>query len=278
MKTFGHVKFLTQGGGFFSNFCSVMSMVIDCHNRGIQPYVDLRRTSFVEGYNPYFDEVPVNPDNPWDWWFDQEQPSSEDTLVEVEFAPTKNFAHDVHVWKREDIPFARMVFDKYLHIKPHIIDRANKYYNESLKGYVVLGVMARGGEFNTYHPEFGKHNINSWIDGISKMVKRYPDINKVFLVTEDNTYIQPICDAYPNTVYLDVFRRTKESLSFMINTPLWPSMNSPRPDHCRLLGEECLIQALLLGMCDYMCVKQCGTANGAVFLANENLKDVYYLT
>jgi len=63
---FGHVKFLTQGGGFFSNYFTVLSMVIDCHHRGLKPYIDLRRTSFVEGYNPYFDEVPVNPENPWD--------------------------------------------------------------------------------------------------------------------------------------------------------------------------------------------------------------------
>ena len=62
----GHVKFLTQGGGFFSLYFCVLSMVIECYHRNLKPYIDLKRTSFVEGYNPYFDPIPVNPENPWD--------------------------------------------------------------------------------------------------------------------------------------------------------------------------------------------------------------------
>jgi hypothetical protein len=274
-KTFGHVKFETQGGGFFSNFFYVMSMLIDCHQRGLQPYVDLGRTSFVEGYNPYFDPIPVNPDNPWDNWFDQEQPTIDDILEPVEFSTAK-FAHDIHLWKREDLPHARMVADKYVHIKQNILDQTENHYNRLLLGKTTLGVMARGCEFNTYHPEFGKQTIESWVSAIRNILRTHPEINNIFLVTEDSSYIPILSKEFTNVVYLDVFRRTKETMNFMINTPLWPSMNSPRANHCKLLGEECLMQALLLGRCDYMLVKQCGTSSGAIFYATENLKDVYY--
>ncbi len=277
-KQFGHVKFETQRGGFFSNFFYVISMLIECDQKGLTPYVDLRRTSFVEGYNPYFDPIPVNPPNPWDLWFIQEQPTEEDILVPVEFS-TKNFAHDIHLWGRADLPYARSIADKYVHIRPQILSRFWTLYNELLQGKTVLGVMARGCEFNTYHPEFGKHDISSWLGATTAVLRQHPEITDVFLVTEDSSYIEPFCKEFPNTIYLkDVFRRTKQTMNFMINTPLWPSMDSPRENHCKLLGEECLIQALLLGRSDYLCVKQCGTSSGAIFYATDNLKDVFYLT
>ncbi len=277
-QKWGHVRFLTQGGGFFSLYFFVLSMVIDCYNRGLKPYIDLRRTSFVEDYNPYSDPIPVNPDNPWDWWFEQEQPPQGEILEEVEYS-IKNFALDKQVWKRSDIPFARMLADKYMQIKPHILKRVDNYYNEFMKGKVILGVMARGCEFNNYHPQFGKHSVDSWVDAIHGIKVTHGDINSIFLVTEDSTYTPVICNTFPETLYLkDVFRRTNETMSYMISCPLWPSIANPREHHCQLLGEECLIQALLLGRCDYMLVKLCGTSAGAVFLANENLKDVYYLT
>jgi hypothetical protein len=169
-----------------------------------------------------------------------------------------------------------MIADKYMPIKPYILNRAKDYYNETFKDKVVLGVMARGCEFYNYHPQFGNHTIETWVSSIRDIRKEHPEINAIFLVTEDNDYIPIICREFPDTVYLNVFRRTNETINFMVNTPLWPSMNSPRPEHCKRLGEECLVQTLLLGMCDYMCVKQCGTSSGGIFFGTENLKNVYY--
>jgi hypothetical protein len=277
MADYGLIKLPTHGGGFFSNYFCMLAMTMTCDQRNLKPYIDLSNTAFVEHYNPYKDPPPVNPENPWDWWFEQDHPTESDTIIPIEFN-LQPFNQDKDIWKRPDLPFARSIAKKYFHVRPHILKRVDDHYEELLKGKVTLGVMARGCEMNTYHSEFGVFTIESWLNQIPEILALHPEINSIFLVTEDSHFIPDFVDKFLNTVYLkDVFRRTTETLSQMVNIPLWPCFSSARENHCRLLGEECLIQAMLLGRCDYMLIRQCGTALGASLYATESLKDVIYV-
>ena len=130
---------------------------------------------------------------------------------------------------------------------------------------------------NTWHPEYGNQSIDTWISSTRFVLEKHPEISLIFLVTEDSNYIPIYLNEFPNTLYLkNVFRRTTESLEFMIRYPLWSCIVQPRENHCRILGEECLVQAQLLSKCDYLLVKQCGTSSAAILFAEENLKEVYY--
>ena len=75
----------------------------------------------------------------------------------------------------------------------------------------------------------------------------------------------------------DVYRRTDESIEDIVAFSLLYCLVTPRENHKRLLGEECLIQAKLLSKSDYLLVKQCGTASAAIFFAENNLKNVFYI-
>jgi len=272
----GRITLPTHGGGFFSNFFLVLDHMMTCYHTNLKPYVDLSNSAFLEGYNPYTDTLPANTDNVWDWWFEQEQPTDEDNVIDVQYSP-RNFGQDKVMWKRDNMPFARAVGDLNIHIRPHILKQAEEHYNNLLKDRVSLGVMARGCEFSTYHRPFGNQTIETWISYTENILKLHPEINTIFFVTEDSHYIPIYLQKFPDAIYLkDVFRRTTESLSYMVSCPLWPVLTQPRENHCRILGEECLVQALLLGRCDYLLCKQCGTSSGAIYYATDNLKDVYY--
>jgi len=75
---------------------------------------------------------------------------------------------------------------------------------------------------------------------------------------------------------MDVFRRTDENVEYCKMHGEWVYENPKRENHGKILGEECLIQSMLLGMCGYMVCKQCGTSSGAIFF-QKKLKEVYYV-
>jgi len=280
--TVGYIKFpdfqigSPHSSGFYSNYFFVLSMIIDSDFKNLTPYVNLNNTAFVENYNPYKEDLPKNTENTWDWWFDQEIPTNTDVVVNI-LHSTRNFPQTKKIWGLKNLQKIKEINNKYIKIKQHILDEIDLYYKKNLKDKVVLGVMARGGEMNKIHPEYGDQTIETWIESTKKVLKEHPEINLIFLVTEDSNYIPIYINEFPNTKYLEnVFRRTNEDINYMIEYPLWSCIAKPRENHCKRLGEECLIQAKLLSMCDYLLVKQCGTSSAAILFADDNLKDVIY--
>lgn len=266
----GHIILPQFGWGFFSNYFRVLTHIKASISQELEPWVDLRNTAFV--YNPYTDLVPVDPPNPWDWWFDQSS-LGDSNLIDV-YCNYNEFDHSSRLWGRPDIPILREIANKHIKIKGYILDQIDKIFNCEFKNKTILGVMARGCEMNHGHPEFGNQTIETWILKIKEVLNE-KKIDRIFIVTEDSHYLPIFEQNFDNIFYLDVFRRTDETLEYVNQNILWAILNTKRENHCRLLGEECLIQALLLGKCDYLIGKQCGTTNAAIFYS-ENLKDVYY--
>ena len=81
---------------------------------------------------------------------------------------------------------------------------------------------------------------------------------------------------FNNIVYMDVFRRTDEDVEYCNHSSTWYYETPRRDFHGKILGDECLSQAMLLGMTDYLVCKICGTSSGAMFFS-KNIKDVYYV-
>jgi len=273
------VKVDSYGSGFFGNFFTILSNIIGHENSELYPYVNINKSVWANGYDPRVNMIPPeNAENPWDWWFDQPIPSENDNVIELPFLGNQYFAANTKVWNRPDVPNARNVANKYIKIKQHILDRIEKFYEENLKGEVVLGVMARGAEMSYCHPEYGQQKINDWIQSTKNILNQHPEITKIFLVTEESSYVEAFEKEFDNLVYMkDVYRRTDESLEDILAFSLLYCLVKPREDHKKLLGEECLIQGKLLGKSDYLLVKQCGTSSAGIFFAENNLKNVFYI-
>lgn len=273
------VKVDSYGSGFFGNFFTILSNIIGHENSGLYPYVNINKSVWANGYDPRVDKTPPeNAENPWNWWFEQPIPSNDDKVLELPFVGNAYFSASERVWGRNDIPSAKHIANKYIKIKKHILDRIEEFYEENLKGEVVLGVMARGAEMGICHPEYGQQQINDWINNTKSILQQHPEITKIFLVTEESSYIESFEKEFDNLVYMkDVYRRTDENLEEIVAFSLLYCLVTPREDHKKLLGEECLIQAKLLSKSDYLLVKQCGTSSAAIFFADDKLKDVFYI-
>jgi hypothetical protein len=276
------------GYGFFSNYRICLEHLIHHHETkgdGI-PYIDWGRTTWVEGFTPNMSDILghtrqtsklIPNGNPFDYWFDQDIPQADDIIVDCTVPRRSEIIdHSKHYFDEPDQLIRQQTVDK-LYIKPKqfILDKVDKIYEKELKGYTTLGMMIRGTEFDAIHPEYGIFTIHDYIKKIQTILDENPQINKLFFVSEDGDYIEALSKAFPNSYYVpNVFRKTDETPEYYNKVHCWIEVSTKRENHCRLLGEEAIVQTKLLGKCDYLFGKTSGLFCGGI-LWNENIKKVF---
>ena len=274
------------GYGFFSNYRVCLERLINhINNNGEEkPYINWDSTTWIEGFNPFESKTILNSYNPFDLWFDQDIPKKDDIVNQSrDFgSPFTNnprpglIDYSKHYFDEPEELLKQQTIDR-LYIKPkqYIIDKIDEIYKKELKDYVVLGVMARGTEYNVHHPMYGVFDVNDYILKIRKILDDNPQINKLFIVSEDSEYVNAIHAEFPSSYFMpNVFRRTDETMEYINRVHCWPNVSTKRLDHCKLLGEETIIQTKLLGKCDYLFGRLSGVLTGAI-LWNENIKELF---
>lgn len=269
----------TFGYGFFSNYRICLEQLIHHYdtNNNLVPYIDWGKTTWVEGFNPFESTVLIPKGNPFDFWFDQKIPSPNDNIYDCKEGPRPDLIdHAKHYFDDPDnLKKQQYVDNLYIKPKEYILDKINEIYEKEFKDEVVLGVMARGTEYNLHHPMYGVFNVFDYIKEIKKILEENPQITKLYIVSEDSDYIRELSISFPSSYYMpDVFRRTDESMEYINRVHCWPNVSTKREDHCKLLGEETIIQTKLLGKCDYLFGRLSGVFAGAV-LWNENIKKIF---
>jgi len=283
MKTYYNIKPTNHGWGFgygfFSNYRACLEQLIEYHekNGSAIPYVNWDRTTWIEGFNPFESTIINISYNPFDQWFDQEIPNQQDIIIQCNEPLRPDIIHHgKHYFDEPEQLKRQQTIDK-LYIKPkqYIVDKINEIYDKEFNGHIVLGVMARGTEYNLHHPMYGLFNVNDYIREIKKILEDNSQITKLFIVSEDMEYINALYEAFPSSYFMpDVFRRTDETIEYINRVHCWPNVSTKRENHCKLLGEETIIQTKLLGKCDYLFGRLSGVLAGAI-LWNENIKKLF---
>jgi len=283
MKTFYNIKPTNHGWGygygFFSNYRICLEQLIDFHENQLVgvPYINWNGTTWVEGVNSFESTTVENQYNPFDLWFDQIIPTPEDTVIQCDKQPRPDLIHHgKHYFDEPDQLLRQQTIDK-LYIKPkqYLLDKVNEIYDLEFKNEIVLGIMARGTEYNLHHPMYGVFNVFDYINEIKKILETNPQITKLFIVSEDMEYINELKAAFPSSYFMpNVFRRTDETMEYINRIHCWPNVSTKRENHCTMLGEEVIVQTKLLAKCDYLFGRLSGVFAGAV-LWNENIKQIF---
>jgi hypothetical protein len=269
------------GYGFFSNYRICLEELISHHENGNveTPYISWANTTWVESINPFEGKVESSDINPFDLWFDQPTITIGDTST-LNTYPTSRYGtlidHAQHYFDNPtELKRQQTIDNLYIKPKQYILDKIDKIYKDEFEGHTVLGLMARGTEYNLHHPMYGVFGVQDYINEVKKILEENKEITKIFIVSEDMEYIDVISKSFPESYYMpDVFRRTDETMEYINRVHCWPNVSTKREDHCRLLGEEVIIQAKLMGKCDYLFGRLSGMLCGGV-LWGENIKKVY---
>lgn len=283
MKTFYQITPTKHGWnygyGFFSNYRVCLEQLIDHFETKKQtiPYINWDKTTWIESFNPFESTEFKESYNPFDFWFDQEIPTTDDQIIECKSGLRPDLIDHAKDYFDEPESLAKQKYvDKlYIKLNKNIQNKIDQIYDEELKGHTVLGVVARGAEYNFHHPMYGIFNIDHYIDKIRNILAENLEITKLFVVSEDIEYVEKIYSYFPNSFFMkNVFRRTDETLEYMNRVHCWPNVSNKRFDHCKLLGEETIIQTKLLGKCDYIMGRHSGVFTGAI-LWGENIKKIF---
>lgn len=276
------------GSGFYSNYLRTLQQIVTMeqtyNENGVKsaatPYITWSKSLFVDN-NGIFENLPFpdNPRNPWYDWF--EEPNYDDCLESVYSDIAYNSAivnHDGSYWMNDNpyVHYLRDLDKKYNKLKPHIVGSIDSMYRREFQGNTVLGIMARGSEYRYNHVVGRFFDLPDYLRRVDEILVDNPAINKIFLVTDEEAWIEPFKKEFPNTVYCEnVARRTTQTDVYIHQNPHWWA-DTVRPNHASLLGQECLIQAHLLAKCNILFGKLSGFINGAM-LFNENITNCMFV-
>lgn len=267
----------SNSSGFFSNYFSALSTMEDCIEKKLIPYVDSTNTWFNPTCDFEKDLVLDSTINPWNWWFVQEVEEGA-TFVDVELNRGALPQIPSVFIKHSAVPKFKEISKDHCKIQPHILEEKEQLYNEYLAGKNTLGILARGTEMLAHHKEYPKVLVEEWAKLINFCLNRHPDIDNIFLVSDDWRIVKSILKAYPETKYLKHFFRSTDQTEDKFlnkNQPWW--LESPTGDinHRRRLGEECLIQTRLLARCNYYLGCYSGMNNAVNFFVETPFKASY---
>ena len=212
--------------------------------------------------------------NSWEYYFDQstieegEQVNQMDSLISANIHYENR---DVFMYPNNFVDLKAKFFDSF-QLKPYLVNLLDDYYNKNLKNKITLGMQIRLTDMKHYH---NVSPVNSYIKRARDILKDKPEIEQIFLATDDGTIIELIREALdvPILCYENMFRADAA------NPHLHPydRFKADRKHHRYKLGIECIQEIFTLAKCDYLFKADISSVSIIASILSENIKEVYKL-
>ena len=249
----------TPGAGLFSNVTFVINHLRICDKFKFIPIIDME--NFTTIYNEK--EKINNTYNSWEYYFEKinkyslsEVYKSQNVILTSSFFQ-QNMSVDI-----EDKKY--LIYLKKIKIKKKYFIKVNKFFkNYFLKNDKILGVHFRGSTYKTARGHAYPSTTEEMIKNIKKLLKKY-NYNKIFLSTEEEKYLHILKKQFGDKLINYNSYRMKNLDSFKIY---------PRRFHRFKLGEESLIEALILSKCDGITYIKSNLTSYAKILSKKKQED-----
>jgi hypothetical protein len=220
------------------------------------------------------DELIHETNNCWEYYFEQTkiETNEEFGLMNSLISANINYDNrDVFMYPSNFIDLKEK-FNNSFQLKPYIKDMINEYYINNIKGKVTLGVQIRLTDMKHYH---NVSNIDTYVTKINQILIERPEIEQIFLATDDGTAIKYLREniKIPIICYENMFRadETKPHLH------PYDRFTDGRKHHRYNLGIECTQEIFTLAKCDYLLKADISSVSIIASILAENIKQVYKL-
>lgn len=144
---------------------------------------------------------------------------------------------DIAAWFAEQRRKGRETVRRYVRIKPHVLDKVDRFFDRSMRGTEVLGVHIRGTDLR-YAPPVSPAE---YFEPMEQYLNERPEA-RIFLATDQVQYLDLIEKRYGSRVlHYDCLRSSTSTAPFNLKA------GSPYRK-----GEDVLIDILLLSRCDFL--------------------------
>lgn len=244
----------SPGAGFFSNLVFVLNKLKFCQEKKFIPIIDMK--NFPTLYNEKFKSY-----NVWDKFFKsinkfklKDIYNSQKVIIDNTGIPRNN----LYLTGKDFIKFKRKIIPKKRFIK-----KANIFYKRCFgKNDKVLGVHFRGTDYKTAagHPFPPTKKI--MLEFVNNVLNENY-YTKIFLVTEEVDYLEFFKNNYKKKCcFYNSYRFQKNHQYYY----------SQRKNHDFLLGEEILVETLILSKCDGLVDIETNVISAAKFFKNKKIK------
>jgi hypothetical protein len=257
--------------GFFANVRAISLLLLKAHEEGKRPVVVSSRyavkragATMTIGRNLYWSDAGWNgARNTWEYYFEPVAgpPVNEEVIgrrqADIEYASQfveqdpavirehTRYGYRTEAWAhlhgRRDYPTrddrVRMheVLHRFVRVKPSIMAKANAFYDRHMAGKRVVGVHIRKGDFER------TEGVPTQIHDYIAIVERQAGWEAVYVATDCEATLQSMLAFYGER--LVSYPCTRASNDEGIHNSFAAGLCKP------LLGEEVLIEALLLARC-----------------------------
>jgi len=270
-KSFGHLNkdkifYVIRrhpSAGLFSNITFVLNHLRICDKANFIPIVDM------ENYPTLYNENKIikKTRNSWEYYFDNLNKYSLNEVYNSRNVFLSNLVFQKDMLSNITNKKIRNYLKK-IRIKKNILKKVKNFSNKFFyKKDKILGIHFRGSTYKNARGHKFPLTPKLMIKNINFLLKKFK-YNKIFIVTEENEYLKilrkefkDICISYPSY-------RMDNIDSFKIY---------PRINHRYLLGEEILIETLLLSKCDGLTYIKSNVISAAITFSKkkQNLHETF---
>jgi len=244
--------------GFFSLLLFVLNHLKYSHKNKLLPLIDMKYHPTLYNEN----KIIFGTKNCWEYYFKKINNLNVDKIYnrnEFKLCEDKNLLTRNNQFN----PSLKSVFKKYVKINDRIIKKYNLYKKKFFqKNNNIIGIHFRGTDMK-YTPSHPFPLSKKQVFYKTKILMKKYKLNKIFLVTEDMSNFNFIIKKFgkKNVLHINNFKSYKTKVFDLKYRKL----------HKYKMGEEALINSLILSNCNVVLSTQTGISDFARFY-NPNLK------
>jgi hypothetical protein len=219
-------------------------------------------------------ETILGTNNCWEYYFDQIKIGENESFVGLDSLISAKISYEnreLFMNPENFIDLKNKFYDNF-QLKPYLKEMLDNYYDNNIKGKTTLGVQVRLTDMKHYH---NVSPIESYITKINDILSQRPEIDQIFLSTDDGSIIENIKTSVnvPVIYYENMFRANND------NKHLHPydRFVGNREQHRYILGIECIQEIFTLSKCDYMLKADLSSISIIASILSENIKQIYKL-
>lgn len=259
---------LFAGVGFGGNIFSVLNALTNIQDEDLL-VVDMETNECV-CTQPDLKDFETK--NCWEYFFEQNSISEGEVYNRTDNLAPGQISYRSDFSNFRDYVQIKEKFYKSFKLKPYVVELLENFYRENLQGKITLGVQVRLTDMKKHNHVLG---LNFYINKINEIIELHPEIEQIFLSTDDNNVIGALQNSISKKIvyYEDMFRADSSNP----HTDPYDRYNSDRQYHKYKLALEGVLEIFTLTKCDYFLMAHVSAFSMVSSILSENIKKVFKL-
>ncbi len=276
-----------EGGGFYAEIHKIVQNIIHFENQLVAVEVDWTDEFFPykdgaheNGWNLFFEPIPVT-----------KKVITNEPPVEIIIDSSAAF-HELHdqtcispwINYKAYLPYRKFinrVLTQYIHLKPHVSEELDRFYESHMQGFTCIGVHARIAlQHRSFIPGNYIPTYQEYFKEIDTLIKKHADQPvKIFVASDSHEAINKFKEHYGDKViYINAYRNdtNNDPCIFYTSGGYYREHKEAwhKNKHRYFGGLTTILDCMLLSRCDYLIHT---TSNLAFFATyyNPEIESIY---